>query len=491
MRIFVKIIFLSFALIPAWLPLDASSIIKIQGINAAAEFPKIDIDVTVHGGNKNPLQDLDESNFLIYEDGYRVNYVKISAITNTLEQQRIVLCIDSSKSISSALLKEIKASAIKLLSMSNPLSPQEIALYRFNDEVILLNNFTNNTQTLGDSISKIERHGTKTLLYNAIYDAIQLLDDTSSENKAVLVFTDGMDEGSSVTVKDVLAFSKETATPIFFIGFNASSKNSQIARIAKLSGGKIAYSKQKANIEKIYADILSSMQNEYTISYHSLLKPDGKNHQLEVRLNYKDLRGRDSSEFCLQKTSFVQRLLTNRDILTFAAFAAIALLLIIILTLLLKKKNLHKKLPRAKTAPHDSPYEEPEIISVALTEPAWQEYAEEEKDEIDQQNNPHYSNAWLIQKDGADSGKKIILRKDETTIGKKEDNNIIIHDNAASSKHAKIKNVCGVFYLFDMISSNGTFLNGSKLLRPKPLYDWDEINIGNSCFIFRGSKIIG
>jgi len=36
-----------------------------------------------------------------------------------------------------------------------------------------------------------------------------------------------------------------------------------------------------------------------------------------------------------------------------------------------------------------------------------------------------------------------------------------------------------------MASDGGTFLNGKKLLRPKKLFDWDEIQIGTTVLIFR------
>jgi len=46
----------------------------------------------------------------------------------------------------------------------------------------------------------------------------------------------------------------------------------------------------------------------------------------------------------------------------------------------------------------------------------------------------------------------------------------------------------GGYYLFDLISDTGTFLNSKKILRPRLLHDWDEIRMGNTSFIFRGLK---
>ena len=67
-----------------------------------------------------------------------------------------------------------------------------------------------------------------------------------------------------------------------------------------------------------------------------------------------------------------------------------------------------------------------------------------------------------------------------------EENTIVVTDPEVSDIHCKIKNINGGYHLFDIISDRGTFLNGKKILRPKPLHDWDEITIGNTTFLFRG-----
>ncbi len=100
-----------------------------------------------------------------------------------------------------------------------------------------------------------------------------------------------------------------------------------------------------------------------------------------------------------------------------------------------------------------------------------------------------YSRAWLLQKDGPETGKKFPIFWEELTLGRDEENTIVIKDDAVSPKHARIKRVRDTYLLFDLISENGTLLNGKKLLRPRPLHDWDEIRIGRTILIFRGSKI--
>ncbi len=61
-----------------------------------------------------------------------------------------------------------------------------------------------------------------------------------------------------------------------------------------------------------------------------------------------------------------------------------------------------------------------------------------------------------------------------TTIGRRPDNNIIIDDASVSNRHARLT-LENNYFLTDLRSSNGTFINGKKILHAK-LSDGDEIN---------------
>ena len=66
------------------------------------------------------------------------------------------------------------------------------------------------------------------------------------------------------------------------------------------------------------------------------------------------------------------------------------------------------------------------------------------------------------------------LTKRTTTIGRRADNDIMIDSPAVSNRHARV-NIEQNVYLTDLRSSNGTYLNGKKILHTK-LSDGDEIN---------------
>lgn len=72
------------------------------------------------------------------------------------------------------------------------------------------------------------------------------------------------------------------------------------------------------------------------------------------------------------------------------------------------------------------------------------------------------------------------------SIGRREDNSIVLNDQFVSSYHAKIYVKNNDFYLEDLASTNGTFINDSKVEGRVRLKVNDQIRMGSTVF-----KVIG
>jgi len=76
------------------------------------------------------------------------------------------------------------------------------------------------------------------------------------------------------------------------------------------------------------------------------------------------------------------------------------------------------------------------------------------------------------------------FRSTPVTIGRREDNDVVIDNMAVSGHHAVIEEEEPNFYvLVDLESLNGTFINESKIFREK-LFDGDDIIIGKHSLKF-------
>lgn len=87
------------------------------------------------------------------------------------------------------------------------------------------------------------------------------------------------------------------------------------------------------------------------------------------------------------------------------------------------------------------------------------------------------------------TGKVLILEKPEIYIGKKEEmNDFVVSNNSnVSRRHACISWEQGNYYIQDLQSSNGTFVNGTKIEfgNKRRLQDKDRFVLANEEFIFR------
>ena len=89
--------------------------------------------------------------------------------------------------------------------------------------------------------------------------------------------------------------------------------------------------------------------------------------------------------------------------------------------------------------------------------------------------------AWL-----ESPGRERILLQGNCSIGRSDKNSVIVESPKASRRHCiiNLQNV-GEFWVVDLGSSNGTFLNKRRVHQPVRLCDMDQITVGDTPFTFR------
>jgi pSer/pThr/pTyr-binding forkhead associated (FHA) protein len=87
---------------------------------------------------------------------------------------------------------------------------------------------------------------------------------------------------------------------------------------------------------------------------------------------------------------------------------------------------------------------------------------------------------------GPSEGLYYPLGKRTIVVGRDESATMQIVDDRVSRKHVQFRfdEAGGAYFVLDMKSSNGTFVNGRPLLSDLKLADGDEIQIGNSKLVF-------
>ena len=88
------------------------------------------------------------------------------------------------------------------------------------------------------------------------------------------------------------------------------------------------------------------------------------------------------------------------------------------------------------------------------------------------------SNFRLVMRSGPTVGKVYPLEKGELFIGRDLSNDIVINDPEISRRHARLINQGSGFMVEDLGSTNGTFVNGQRLVGPNVLRPGDVVTFG-------------
>ncbi len=86
----------------------------------------------------------------------------------------------------------------------------------------------------------------------------------------------------------------------------------------------------------------------------------------------------------------------------------------------------------------------------------------------------------LIVRTGPAPGTVFDLTKDVTMIGRDVTNEVVLGDAEVSRQHARLTRTPGGFVLEDLGSTNGTFVNGERLVAPRVLNPGDLVAFGEN-----------
>ena len=166
-----------------------------SGDTIAIETTEVLLPVTVRDVTGQFATNLKAEDFAIYENGIQQ---PISSFALKRLPVHVVLLIDTSSSVTREL-EDFKTSALNFINQLDP--DDKICLIRFDDKVELVQDWTNNRNTLKRAMNRLGT-GMFTKFNDALYLAAKEQLGKVTGRKAIIVLTDGIDSGRGSTTSE-------------------------------------------------------------------------------------------------------------------------------------------------------------------------------------------------------------------------------------------------------------------------------------------------
>jgi len=231
------------------------------------------------------VRDLSQDDFSLTEDG-RPQTIKYFARQSDLPLT-LGLMVDTSMSQMRVLEAERTAS-FRFLDQVLRESKDQVFIMQFDMAMMLRQALTSSFGKLNDALAYVDTPSRKelemgastskgTVLYDAVVKASNEIMKKQSGRKALLLLTDGVDEGSDATVADAVDAAQRADTLIYSILFSdprfylyGSPDGSRgLIRMAKETGGGFFNVSKKYGIDQIYASIQDELRSQYSLGYIS------------------------------------------------------------------------------------------------------------------------------------------------------------------------------------------------------------------------------
>jgi Ca-activated chloride channel homolog len=226
------------------------------------------LDVSVKDSSGGFAAGLTRDDFKVYEDG------KLQQITQFADQDipvSVGLVIDNSGSMRPKR-PEVVTAALAFIGASNP--QDEVFVVNFNetvhhglpDEVL----FSDNVKQLRTALWKGEAEG-RTALYDALDYSLRHLDMGRRDKKTLIVISDGGDNISKHTFKDVMTGVLSSQATIYTIGIfdddDPDRNPGVLKQLAQVSGGTAYFPNKLEEIVPVCKQIAKEIRTRYTIGY--------------------------------------------------------------------------------------------------------------------------------------------------------------------------------------------------------------------------------
>jgi Ca-activated chloride channel homolog len=272
--------------------LDAPAVVINEEISVALRT----LFVTVTGDDGKRVLDLTRDDFRVLDNGVEQKLV-------TFERGEVpfnaVLLLDTSESMRGARLEASRAGVRAFLAGMKPVD--EASLVLFSDRLLAVTPFRSDPKPLAAVLNQTNALG-GTAINDHLYLALKLLDGQVGRG-AVILFSDGTDVQSALSMQEVLWKERRSQALVYWLQLNEEGARRtsissawrdfaandrefrDLQRAVIESGGRIEVIDAIAGVEGAFKEILAELRDQYVLGFYpSTARHDGKWHEVQIRV---------------------------------------------------------------------------------------------------------------------------------------------------------------------------------------------------------------
>jgi Ca-activated chloride channel family protein len=247
------------------------------------------LHVTVTDQSGRPFAGLKPENFRLYDNRTEqaVHHFTVEDLPFSMG-----LVLDRSGSMS-MVIDEVYQAAFHTIRASKP--EDEFFIFTFNHELQRRQEFTTDRKILEKRLKGVTAAG-RTALYDAVLAALTYLRSGKHDKKALLVVTDGADNSSESSFRDLLERARHEEVAMYVVGFfgeeakyfslvGEGELRARLTQLAEVTGGRAYFPRTMEECDQVCIAIAKELRQQYGLGYYPVPKVrDGSWHAVQVQL---------------------------------------------------------------------------------------------------------------------------------------------------------------------------------------------------------------
>src|SRR5579872_4088075 len=176
----------------------------------------VNVTATVSDQSGRFVSGLTLPDFRVYDDDQPQAVTHFSAERVPIS---LGILLDTSGSMEGEKIEAARAALNRFLSLLND-PKDEVFLYRFDNRPQLIQGWTYDKASAGEALWRVQPHGS-TAMYDAIEEAMYLLQQAHNRKRALVIISDGNDTNSRIDVFTIKQMIRESEVMVYAVGIDA------------------------------------------------------------------------------------------------------------------------------------------------------------------------------------------------------------------------------------------------------------------------------